>query len=649
MDAHVPKEASDPGLLSAISKLLGAVAASQTVQASLDHTMAFLTRWSPQQALVLAAPPSSPSSDAAATWKLLAAWPVAPPAQSPADAAGPELESILATRAASGASSCPLLLTEPAALATLLAALRGQAGEAPAQTAVVLPLSDETRGGVAGAVVILWAQPHAFSADEQECYRILCACLSGHLGRLLGKERLDTALGDFVLMHQLGQKLDACGSFEDVLRLFLQPAPARDEAEILLYTLDNNDQGQPTWLTAIHHIHPDAEPRMGRVGVRYHLPDIPFSKLYLKSPDEPICISDVTTDPRLDEQARSLYLQIGVRATILVGLTVNGRWLGLVNLMWPRPVELHERERRIYQALAKHAAMRLEHTRAIERLNASLDVINHQRTLLSTILDSAPVGVVVTESATGRTILSNPAAVQLLGRSIDLESGSAKPIDSVQFLRPESGTPCPAEALPGARALETGVTQRGEYDIVWPDSSLHSLEVTGVPLRDAAGAITRLVLVLTDITERKHAEAERRTLQERTLQAQAAALAERSAPLIPITDDILVMPIVGTIDSERGRQLLDTILTGAVQSHTRVAIIDITGVRAVDTHSAGILNRVARALRLLGVLPILTGIKADMAQTIVGLGIDLTGTVTQSTLQAGIQHALQHLGRAGIK
>ena len=100
---------------------------------------------------------------------------------------------------------------------------------------------------------------------------------------------------------------------------------------------------------------------------------------------------------------------------------------------------------------------------------------------------------------------------------------------------------------------------------------------------------------------------------------------------------------------ERGHQVLDTVLAGASQSRARVAIIDITGVRTIDTQAAAVLTNAAQALRLLGVIPVLTGIKAEVAQTLVSLGIDLTGIVTRSTLQAGIQYALHQLGKGRIE
>lgn len=154
------------------------------------------------------------------------------------------------------------------------------------------------------------------------------------------------------------------------------------------------------------------------------------------------------------------------------------------------------------------------------------------------------------------------------------------------------------------------------------------------PERDLIYALAR------DVTEAERAEAERRVAHERMRQ-QAAALLELSTPLIPITDEVLVMPLIGVVDSRRAAQVLDTLLQGIADRQARAAILDITGVAVVDTKVADALIRTARAVELLGAEVVLTGIRPDVAQTLVALGADLGGLVTRGTLQAGIRYALR--------
>lgn len=147
--------------------------------------------------------------------------------------------------------------------------------------------------------------------------------------------------------------------------------------------------------------------------------------------------------------------------------------------------------------------------------------------------------------------------------------------------------------------------------------------------------------VLMDVTVRKQAEAalRRNEMQEQLLHAQAAILEELSTPLLPISDWAVVMPLIGTIDSQRAERVVSALLHGIETHRARIAILDITGVPVVDTGVANALIRAAQAVRLLGSEVVLTGIRPEVAQTLVGLGISLTDIVTRSSLQSGIAYA----------
>jgi len=143
-----------------------------------------------------------------------------------------------------------------------------------------------------------------------------------------------------------------------------------------------------------------------------------------------------------------------------------------------------------------------------------------------------------------------------------------------------------------------------------------------------------------DITARIHAEAARCQLQTQVIRAQAAAMAEMSAPIIPLSNRILLMPLVGTVDLQRAGLVIDALLRGIVQHRARVVILDTTGVATTDAAIADAVFRATRAARLLGSQIILTGIRAEGAQALVALHADLQGVVIYSTVQNGISHAL---------
>jgi anti-anti-sigma regulatory factor len=162
------------------------------------------------------------------------------------------------------------------------------------------------------------------------------------------------------------------------------------------------------------------------------------------------------------------------------------------------------------------------------------------------------------------------------------------------------------------------------------------LSIQAIPLSHE-----HLCISVEDITERKRAEEllQQAAAQKQTIQTQQAMLAELSTPLIPLGDQVVVMPLIGAVDSTRAQQVLETLLQGIASSAAQVAILDITGVPVVDTQVANGLIHAARAVKLLGAQVVLTGIRPEVAQTLVGLGADLSGIVTRSTLQSGIAYA----------
>ncbi|HEY0737079.1 MAG TPA: cache domain-containing protein, partial [Herpetosiphonaceae bacterium] len=115
----------------------------------------------------------------------------------------------------------------------------------------------------------------------------------------------------------------------------------------------------------------------------------------------------------------------------------------------------------------------------------------------------------------------------------------------------------------------------------------------------------------------------------------SATVRELATPVVPVLDGILVMPVIGVIDSERVALLLESLLTAIERHRARVVIIDVTGVPVVDTQVAQVLINATDAARLLGALPILVGIRPELAQTLVGLGISFNGLVTHADLQNG--------------
>ena len=156
-------------------------------------------------------------------------------------------------------------------------------------------------------------------------------------------------------------------------------------------------------------------------------------------------------------------------------------------------------------------------------------------------------------------------------------------------------------------------------------------------------------LLQRELGERVRAEMARAALQEEVIQFQNTMLAELSTPMIPISDGIMVMPLVGSMDTLRAQRVLETALRGVESSRAAAVIIDITGVRLVDSSIAATLVSTAHALRLLGTEAVLTGVRPDVAQALVRLEIDLGSIVVRGTLQSGIAYALERSGRGSAR
>ncbi|MCY1058650.1 PAS domain-containing protein [Nannocystis sp. SCPEA4] len=157
-----------------------------------------------------------------------------------------------------------------------------------------------------------------------------------------------------------------------------------------------------------------------------------------------------------------------------------------------------------------------------------------------------------------------------------------------------------------------------------------------------------VVLVCRDVTERKRNELllQESLRQQELLRAHEAALLQLSTPLIPISDAIVVMPLVGRLDQVRVEHVMQTLLEGVQRVRAQVVILDVTGVAVVDDAVADALVRAARAVGLLGARVVLTGIRPEVAATLASLGTDLAGLVTRGTLQDGIHHAQANLVRS---
>jgi rsbT co-antagonist protein RsbR len=159
--------------------------------------------------------------------------------------------------------------------------------------------------------------------------------------------------------------------------------------------------------------------------------------------------------------------------------------------------------------------------------------------------------------------------------------------------------------------------------------------------RDAYHSLTKLVAFDTALAIDTYISA-----HVDTVARQQAAIRELSTPVIRVHRGVLLLPLVGTVDSHRAQQIMETLLTRVVEEQARVVIVDIAGVPVVDTRVADHLLKTTEAVRLLGAETIVSGISAQVARTIVQLGVDISSIHTRARLEDAIEKGLSLVGKA---
>jgi rsbT co-antagonist protein RsbR len=166
---------------------------------------------------------------------------------------------------------------------------------------------------------------------------------------------------------------------------------------------------------------------------------------------------------------------------------------------------------------------------------------------------------------------------------------------------------------------EFGDDARSLIDIIWETTSL----------------IDRLGLVTTEEYQKG---------REAVIARQQRELIELSTPVVKLWDGVVAVPLIGTLDSERTQIVMESLLERIVETNSTMAIIDITGVPTVDTLVAQHLLKTVAAARLMGADCVISGIRPQIAQTIVHLGLTLSEVTTKATMADAIAHALDQSG-----
>ena len=506
---------------------------------------------------------------------------------------------------------------------------------APYRALAVLPLYSRHPAGWQGVLTLLWREPHAPDADERLVYRLLMASVAAFIADRRALQDHEAALAEIQALYRISARLSEADDPVTLLAALGEPAFARGSARGSLLAVETGPSGQMENFTVIA-VRGPAGPIGPDPGIRYSARDTPLERLLRHNTASLLAVEDVDSDPRLDEVTRNMYHYGGSSAALVIPLRWQGRWVAILSFTWAAPQRFAAGLRRLYASLARQAAAMLDNRLLFASTRQALHENREQHRTLAALLDHLPIGVTVFD-ADGARVLTNRSGVALLRLGATQEDQNRP--QTARTYHPGTDRRIAHSERISQRAIATRQVVRGDIDFDRLDGTRVTVTSVGVPILDEHGAVDRCILLFQDMGQRLAAERERARIQEDIIAAQRAALAERSTPLIPLRDDLLVMPIVGAVDPERGRQIVAALGDLGGRTRVRAAILDLTGVRSVDTEGARALVEAAQVLRLRGVEPIFTGIGGEVAWALVDLDVDLRGLVTCATLRDGIARA----------
>jgi rsbT co-antagonist protein RsbR len=277
--------------------------------------------------------------------------------------------------------------------------------------------------------------------------------------------------------------------------------------------------------------------------------------------------------------------------------------------------------------------------------------------LLQSVIDTIPDPIFV-KDLQHRWIACNQAFCALLGHPYEAIIGHSDP------------DLWPAEQAEvfwqgDDEVFASGQAHQSEEQATGADGVERTIWTRKFPMRDAQGNISGLSGMIIDITEIRRRREEVARLEAKLAEkqneitskegeiaekmaiiaAQNTLLDQLSVPVIQVWENILLLPLIGGIDSRRAAQVMENLLDMVARTSAQAVILDITGVPVVDTSVASYLVRAIQATQLLGCQSLLVGISPEIAQTLVGLGVDFSHITTRATLQNGLEYALQHKRR----
>jgi rsbT co-antagonist protein RsbR len=266
--------------------------------------------------------------------------------------------------------------------------------------------------------------------------------------------------------------------------------------------------------------------------------------------------------------------------------------------------------------------------------------LTEKERMIELLFEHNPHGVVISDSH--GNVRSNQAAQAMTRTNAALQE-HAEWSTQLGFFEPDRVTPMPQERLGLMRALHGEIVVEDVLFAVTPgrpEGVFLSTDARPLP-NGGALVITRDITerrALSEQVERRNAELAEREQDNRELIARLrVAVEELSTPVLEVWDDVLALPVVGVVDTQRSAQMTERLLAELVRSRAKQVIVDLTGVDVIDTSTADRFLKLARAVKLLGARCLVTGIQPAVAQTLVELGVDFGLLETHRNLKNALK------------
>jgi rsbT co-antagonist protein RsbR len=259
-----------------------------------------------------------------------------------------------------------------------------------------------------------------------------------------------------------------------------------------------------------------------------------------------------------------------------------------------------------------------------------------RKALFQTIFDHSPDGIAIC-SREG-VVEVNASGAAIMGDT-QTDEGMEKWAEQYGLFHPDKKTRFETQALPLVTALVTRKPVHGQRVYMRSASRPEGawLAIDAFPLPDG-GAVAIFRDVTREATVHEHLEARRAALaaaekeNQELIDRLRVALDELSTPVLELWKDVLALPVIGLVDTQRSAQMTERLLGEVASRRARHVIVDLTGVEVLDTSTADRFVALARAVRMLGAQCVITGIQPSVAQTMVTMGVDLEGIVTLRNL-----------------